>query len=210
MPDTKQKILDAAEKLFSRDGFAATSLRAITAEAGVNLAAVNYHFHSKEALLGAVIERRVAPLNRRRIELLDAVEARAGAGAPALEEVVDAFVTPVVLGFAGTPFVGLLGRMNIEPGDAIKRQIGAHMREMVVRFGAAFRRALPGVPDAEIAWSVHFSVGAIAHTLAAKQMVLLISRGLCDINDAEGIRRRLIAYICGGLRAAARAKASGE
>ena len=75
---TKDRILDSAERLFARDGFEATSLRAITAEANVNLAAVNYHFQSKEALVQAVIGRRMGPVNAQRIALLDACEAEAG------------------------------------------------------------------------------------------------------------------------------------
>ena len=73
--ETKNRILDAAERLFADFGYKATSLRDITSEAGVNLASVNYHFGSKEALLAALLERNFAPVNRRRIELLDALEA---------------------------------------------------------------------------------------------------------------------------------------
>ena len=62
--DTKSRILDAAEKLFGLNGFEATSLRDITAEAQVNLAAVNYHFQSKDSLIDAVIARRIEPVNR--------------------------------------------------------------------------------------------------------------------------------------------------
>ena len=75
--DTKQKILDAAEELFAREGYAATSLRKVTDLAGVNLAGVNYHFGSKEGLLEAVITRRIDPLNERRKKQLDAVLTRA-------------------------------------------------------------------------------------------------------------------------------------
>src|ERR1700744_1904733 len=93
---TKTRILDAAERLFARDGFEATSLRAITTEAQVNLAAVNYHFQSKEALVQAVIGRRMGPVNARRLALLDACELQA-AGAPLpLEQTIDAFLRPVV------------------------------------------------------------------------------------------------------------------
>ena len=73
--DTKDRILDAAERLFADKGYSATSLRDITQEAEVNLAAVNYHFGSKEALLTALLERRLDPVNRKRLELLDAAEA---------------------------------------------------------------------------------------------------------------------------------------
>src|SRR5579863_7990370 len=89
--DTKTRLLDAAEKLFGQNGFDATSLRDITHEAQVNLAAVNYHFQSKESLIDAVIVRRLEPVNRRRLGMLDA----AGV-APGLEQIVEAFVSPVL------------------------------------------------------------------------------------------------------------------
>src|SRR5579863_5381643 len=90
-PDTKSRILDSAEKLFGLNGFEATSLRDITAEAQVNLAAVNYHFQSKESLIDAVIARRIEPVNRRRFEMLDA----AGPNAT-VEQILAAFLTPVI------------------------------------------------------------------------------------------------------------------
>src|SRR5712692_9649114 len=94
--NTKDRILDVAERLFARDGIEATSLRTITAEAGVNLAAVNYHFQSKDALIQAVIARRMGPVNERRLALFDACEAEAGNGPLPIEKVVDAFIRPVV------------------------------------------------------------------------------------------------------------------
>src|ERR1700761_8308807 len=88
---TKDRILDAAERLVGARGFEATPVRAITAEAGVNLAAVNYHFQSKEALIRAVIARRIAPVNERRLKMLDAAEA----GPLSVEAVIEAFIRPV-------------------------------------------------------------------------------------------------------------------
>src|ERR1700689_3627548 len=110
---TKDRILNAAERLFARDGFEATSLRAITAEAGVNLAAVNYHFQSKEALVQAVIGRRMGPVTARRLALLDAYEAEAGDAAVPLEKLLDAFLRPVVemVGSHAHEFVPLIGRL---------------------------------------------------------------------------------------------------
>ena len=90
--DTKIRILDAAESLFAEHGFAATSLRAITRHANVNLAAVHYHFGSKEGLVEAVFSRRLGPLNQERLELLDAVEARGGE----LEDVLRALIGPAL------------------------------------------------------------------------------------------------------------------
>src|ERR1700685_813919 len=86
---TKTRILDAAEKLFGQNGFDATSLRDITAEAQVNLAAVNYHFQSKDSLIDAVIVRRIEPVNRRRLEMLDAAGPH-----PTLEQILTAFMAP--------------------------------------------------------------------------------------------------------------------
>ncbi len=89
-PDTKTRILDTAEKLFGENGFDATSLRDITAQADVNLAAVNYHFQSKDSLIDAVIARRIEPVNRRRLEMLEA----AGPN-PTIEQIVEAFLAPL-------------------------------------------------------------------------------------------------------------------
>src|SRR5210317_643955 len=94
--NTKKRILDTAEKLFAQKGFHATSLRMITREADVNLAAVNYHFGSKEELIKAVIERRMLPLNRLRIEKLLNVKkcAEEEERLPEVKEVLMAFIEP--------------------------------------------------------------------------------------------------------------------
>src|SRR5713226_3885874 len=89
--DTKTRILDTAEKLFGEKGFDVTSLRDITAEAEVNLAAVNYHFQSKDSLIDAVIRRRIVPVNRRRLEMLDAAGPE-----PTVEQIVEAFLAPII------------------------------------------------------------------------------------------------------------------
>src|SRR5579862_23044 len=92
--DTKHRILDSAERLFADRGFEGTSLRAIIADAKVNLAAIHYHYHSKEALLDAVILRRLEPINRQRLALLDDCERAALRGHPSLESVLEAFLAP--------------------------------------------------------------------------------------------------------------------
>ena len=94
--DTKQRILDTAEHLFAREGYHSTSLRAITGQANVNLAAVNYHFGSKEALIEAVIERRIVPLNKIRKQNLEAVQeaARHEGRRPLVKEALRAFIEP--------------------------------------------------------------------------------------------------------------------
>src|SRR5512141_961059 len=94
--DTRTSILDAAEQEFADRGFGAASLRQIIARAGVNAAAVHYHFGSKEELISAVFERRIAALTVERLKLLDACEAQSRGGRPQLEQLVEAFIGPAL------------------------------------------------------------------------------------------------------------------
>src|SRR4051812_24170352 len=94
--DTKQRILDVAEHQFAELGFDGTSLRGIIAEAEVNLAAVHYHFRSKEGLLESVLLRRIGPLNQARLFLLEKVEKAAGKKGPELEDILFAFLEPPI------------------------------------------------------------------------------------------------------------------
>ena len=201
--DTKTRILDSAERLFAQNGISDTSLREITAEAKANLASVNYHFQSKEALVNAVYSRRLVPANQRRLEMLDAAEARARDGVPPLEEIMDAFVAPFLTGFMGTAFTALMGRVYAEPGDFARRFIGSHMAEIARRFGTVLHRALPGLPEEELFWRMHFAVGALAHTLAGTKLLEILSQGRCGPPEAEAVRRRMVAFLCAGLRAEA-------
>jgi AcrR family transcriptional regulator len=201
--NTKDRILDAAERLFARDGFEATSLRAITAEANVNLAAVNYHFQSKETLVQAVIGRRMGPVNAQRLDLLDAYEAEA-AGAPVpLEKIIDAFLRPVVemVGSRAHAFVPLIGRLYTEPGEFAARLYKEQFEHLAQRFIPALQRALPYLPRVELSWRIHFAVGALAHTMAASKMLLLMSGGQSDISDVQATLARLKSFILAGLTA---------
>lgn len=204
--NTKEKILDAAERLFAEHGFAETSLRMITSEAGVNLASANYHFHSKDALIEAVFARRIGPMNQKRLEMLDACEAEAAGGPLPLEQVILAFIGPVLrigsdLAVRQAAFKRLMGRMYVEPADTVRKILIDQMREVVRRFTAAFRRALPHIPQTELLWRLHFGVGVMAHTLAGTYHLEVLSGGLCDLSDTEGIVRRMTAFLTAGLRA---------
>lgn len=201
--NTKDRILDSAERLFARDGFEATSLRAITAEANVNLAAVNYHFQSKDALVQAVIGRRMGPLNAQRIALLDAYEAQAGDGPVPLEKIMDAFLRPIIelVGSHAREFVPLIGRLYTEPGEFAVRLFERQFEHLARRFVPALQRALPGLPRVELIWRLHFAIGALAHTMAASKMLEMMSGGSCEISDVEGTLTRLKAFILAGLTA---------
>jgi AcrR family transcriptional regulator len=200
---TKDRILDTAERLFARDGIEATSLRAITTEADVNLAAVNYHFQSKDALVRAVIARRVVPVNQRRLELLEACERAAGDGPLPIECVLDAFIRPVVEIYAtrAREFTPLMGRMYTEPADFVMRMYKDHFEPVAARFIRAYERALPGVPRVELLWRMHFTSGVLAHTMGAGRLLEIFSNGECDPSDVEGTLKRLENFMIAGLTA---------
>src|SRR3954469_883038 len=116
---TRTRILDVAEELFSEQGFDRVSIRDITRKARVNLAAINYHFGSKEELIAAIFEREVVPVNEARLAALDAVE-RSAKKSPKLEEILEAFIRPTIECSTGKPkggkaFSKLFGRCLSEP-----------------------------------------------------------------------------------------------
>src|SRR5512140_1906730 len=92
--ETRTRILDAAEELFMQHGFEGTSMRLLTGKAGVNLAAVNYHFGSKHALIEAVFRRRLDPMNAARIAELDKLEADCAGRPSTPEAIIRAFLAP--------------------------------------------------------------------------------------------------------------------
>src|ERR1039457_1655642 len=197
MTDTKDKILDAAERLIGEQGYAATSLRHIIAEAGVNLAAVHYHFGSKEELLDAVVERKVTPVNEARVAWLDGVEAEAGGGPMVVEKVLEAFLLPTAEVASRSPgFVRLMGQMLAE--GMMPRIVERHLQATGRRFVAALRRAVPGLPQEELMWRVHFMVGAMAHTMCRAPIFPQMAG---DAADMEPRMKRLVTFLDAGFRA---------
>lgn len=202
MTETKVRILDAAERLFAQQGLD-VSIRAITDEAGVNLAAVNYHFQSKEALVDAVIARRFEPVTKRRFEMLDRAEAEAGDGPLALERVLEAFFAPVLQPAApGLEHLKpLMGRMYSMPDDLIKRLFHNHLGPVVARFSAALGRALPELPDAERLYRLFFAAGAMVHVMNWSRLIPILSDGVVDPADTKALLNQLMAFTAAGLRA---------
>ncbi len=204
--DTKSRILAAAEELFAEQGFASTSLREITGRAGANLAAVNYHFGSKEDLIRAIFARRLVPLGELRLARLAEIENDAGNGPPCLEDIVEAFVGPPFRFLADDEharacFPRIFGRMTIEPTDFLAGLFREHILETALRFHAVLARALPGVDDEEITWRLMFMVGVMAHTMAAESKMRKISPFQLNSSDTEMQIRRMVSFIVGGMRA---------
>ncbi|KVZ41770.1 TetR family transcriptional regulator [Burkholderia ubonensis] len=203
---TKARILDAAEDLFVEHGFEAMSMRQITSRAAVNLAAVNYHFGSKEALIHAMLSRRLDQLNQERLRILDHFDAQLGAHVTC-EHVLGAMFIPALKASrdperGGRAFLRLIGRAYTDPSPFVRNFLTAHYASVAVRFFDAFQRALPNLPRAELGWRLHFAIGALSGALAGAETESLIdefSQGR-KMNDVQMIAR-LSSLIVAALKA---------
>jgi AcrR family transcriptional regulator len=204
---TKERILDTAEALFMEHGFEATGLRQITTAAGVNLAAVHYHFGSKEELFQAVLTRRLDPMNQERVELLDDLERDAGGKPLTCEAIIGAMFIPALKlardrQRGGTNFLRLLGRAYADPAPFIRQFLSREYATMIRRFKMAFGRTLPQLPAKELSWRLHFLMGAMSYTLAGTDVLKLISAlNPAGTENDELLLRRLGPFLVAGLQA---------
>jgi AcrR family transcriptional regulator len=204
--DTSSRILDAAEALFMAHGLEATTLRQITTVAKVNLAAVNYHFGSKDALIEAVFRRRLNHLNDECLQMLDRLEAAAGGEPVRPSQIVDAFFGAALRLAAdevggGATFMRLLSRTYTEPTESIRVFLAKEYAEVVRRYREALFRALPDTPRDEILWRLHFMLGAMSYAVSGADALNLLGEGRLEASDAETLRVRLMSFLLGGLRA---------
>ena len=208
--DTRERILDAAEQLFMEHGYDGTSMRQITGDAAVNLAAVNYHFGSKESLMQEVFRRRLDWLNEERLRVLDEMERAAGGKPLKPSQIVDGFFG-TLLRLAddkqrgGIVFLRLLGRTHTEPSEFIRAFLAHEYAGVMERYKLALFRALPDVPRAEIVWRFHFMLGATSYAIAGTDALRLVADW--EIEELDAVDRidrlvpRLMSFLLGGLRA---------
>lgn len=199
--DTKTALLDAAESLFAELGIAGASMRAITRQAGANLAAVHYHFGSKEGLVKAVFQRRLGPLNRERIERLDRLTE--GGLEPTVEAIVEAFAGPPLRMIGRDPggraFAQLLARAVQEPGAGSRELVLQEFQEVIARFTAALTRALPQVTREEILWRILFMIGSLSFTAGLGFLVEHFAGGPTSAGDPQPVIDRLVTFLTGGM-----------
>jgi AcrR family transcriptional regulator len=207
-PDTRERLLDAAEALFAEHGISATSLRAITGAAAANLASIHYYFGSREELIRAVFARRIDPLNAERMRRLDRVEARARAAGtrPCLEDLVEAMVGPILRLKAEDPeiqhrFFRLFTQVHAE-SEEVRRMILSRFAGVIERALPLFREALPSIPELDLLWRFKLMMGAVAmsfHPLPGLGPFEALGR---EPADADLVLRRILPFLAGGLRAA--------
>lgn len=209
--ETRQRIIQAAEKLFARRSFASVSMRQITGEAGVALAAAHYHFGSKEDLFRAVFLRRARDLNRERFELLRQAEEAAGSGVIPLRAVLNALLRPGVRwsfdeGGRGL-FIQFLERGHLDQDSPIYDTLHndtSHLK----RFIPYFQKVLPELSPEEIYWRLHFSLGALHYTITSLSRLNALSDGACNTGCFEETLERIIDYVEAGFRMAPRPKSA--
>ncbi len=195
---TKDKILDIAERLFGEQGYEATSLRHVIFEAGVNLAAVHYHFGSKEELLDAIVLRGATPLNEERVALLDRYEKEAAPAPAPVENVIRAVLAPTFRMAKGNPqFVKLMGRVHGE--GLMPAMLKRHFQPLVERFMDAMQRALPDLPPDELFWRVQFMFGAMSQVLRGPHLFDK-PKGYVE-SGAEEMVERLVNFMAAGFHA---------
>jgi AcrR family transcriptional regulator len=201
----KERILDAAERLFARHGFYGVSVRNITDAAEVDVALVNYHFGSKRELFAAVFQRRAEILNPERLARLEEVRRAALPGVPSLEDIINSFTYPLLERSArGGPgwksYFALIAQVNnsAEWGPVLMTQ---YFDPLVERLIAALREALPDCPLREIYWGYQFLTGALTITFAETGRIDKLSGGLCNSSDLDSVHERLPPYVAAGFRA---------
>src|SRR5947207_6211745 len=193
---TRSAILAAAERLYADRGFGDVTLRDIVAEANVNLAAVNYHFGSKDELIAELFVTRSIATNRERLHELKTAEEQGGGRAP-IDLILRALVGPTLRGCLGpnnerSTAARFMIRASIEsvpPIRRIKNREIDHLR----RFAGAMRRSLPDRSEVDLYWGLHFALAMAHQTIRDSERLTKLSEGKCDLNDVDGIIDRIVA-----------------
>jgi len=208
--NTRTAILTAAERLYAARGFADVTMRDIVAAADVNLAAVNYHFGSKDELIAELFVTRSLATNRERLNELKEAEERGG-GRASIDAIFAALVGPTLRGCLGpdrqrSDAARFMIRASIEsipPIRKIKNREVDHLK----RFAAAMRRALPDHDDADLFWGLHFALAMAHQTIRDSERLTKMSDGRCDVNDVQGIIDRIVGVLVLALTGRAKARA---
>lgn len=211
--DTPARILEVAEELFASEGYRAVSLRSIMRASGVNIAAVHYHFGSKEALLERIFELHCAPMNDRRLSMLAACRAEAGRP-PMLEQILEAYLRPALHPANGDVraqrFMRLRAAIAHEQADLSQQIVARYFNAVTGKFVEALAAELGHLPREDFYWRLHFLLGAQYYTLANPGRIQVISSDACDPSDAERAIRELVVFAAAGFRAAVAARSAQD
>lgn len=208
--DTVDRILDAAEELFAGRGFAETSLRMITSKAGVNLAAVNYHFGSKNALIQSVFARFLTPFSATLEAEFDELEARPGDRSPSVEEILGALTGSAVRmpqrNERGISiFMRLLGLAYTQSQGHLRTFLEDEYRDIFTRFMGLLKQATPELTSVDRYWRIQFMLGATAFTMSSSDALRDILQAKKGVETPiQEIAARLIPFLAAGMQASDR------
>jgi AcrR family transcriptional regulator len=200
---TRERLLEVSERLFAEKGIETTSLRTITREAGANLAAVNYHFGSKTALVTEVFARRIQPINEDRLRRLEEAEAESG-GTPRIERILEALIVPalvLVRDPGGRHFRRLMGRAHSGSSQEVQQILLSQFERLGRRFCEAIERALPQLTPDEITWRFKFSIGAMAFVMVGGPPLRAAGARSRGNEPDETVTADLVAFLAAGFRA---------
>lgn len=202
---SRERILDAAESLFSQRGLEGISVREIAAGAKLDVAMINYHFGSKLGLYRAVFRRRIDGLTEQRLGGLEKVLGARAGGPPLLEDVIYALVAPNIRlrsdpSLGGVPFARLIVREVTDPNERERGIMSDAFDETTYRYIDALALIFPGAPRPELLWAYQFAIGTVVQTMASTGRLEHLSRGACDMSDPEAVLERLVPFLVKGLR----------
>ena len=198
---TKDRILGAAEELFAQHGFAGTSLRQVTSRADVNIAAVNYHFGSKENLVNEVFRRRMDEMSSQRIARLEAAMAD---GACDLEAVLAAFVEPALAmaqdRHGGGAFIRVIARAYAESNDSLRKFLSDQYGHVLRDFAKAIDACVPGLGKEELYRRLDFLSGALTYAMADFGLIKR-PHGVSEATHRQRAAKSLIRFAAAGFKA---------
>lgn len=199
---TKERLLVVAGELFADRGFDSVSLRMITDRANVNLASVNYHFGSKEELIGAVVDDIVRPVNERRLSLLSLIDYTTQ---DPIRKIIHAFIDPVFdlsdSGNDDNKYYKLISRCIASRDERVSSIIIKQFPEVLAQFVSSLTKALPSMDSNSAHLKIMFMAGALAHSLFHYENLLLISEGRFDLNSTEVLKSELVSFLLTGMNA---------
>ena len=197
---TRERILDAAEQLFSGHGLDGVSMRQIAARAKAPLALANYHFDSKEGLYRAVLQRRAMLVSSERRALLARAFARHAK--PPIEDIFEALARPWVE-LRGRPgglaYTRLVARETGDPAEGRRGIVRELLDPIALDFIAAMERALPDHSRARVNWAYHFFIGALLLILANPDRLKRLSGQVCDFESERAVIREIVTFFSAAL-----------
>lgn len=206
--EARNRILTVALEHFASRGYHGSSIRDITRQAGVNLAAINYHFHNKECLYREALSSMLRPLNQLRLQRLDRAAELSGDQPIPLELVIEILAAPLFEicadpSASNTFAARIIGRSTTEPLPFIQEFLATEQQPFTRRFSQAIRLHARKMSVSEFMWRLSFLNGALHHTLATMHCMQILTQGLCKNNDVEQTTAHFVQFAVNTIRAPA-------